>query len=331
LIDVHSLYDLIELGDIDELLREIDRRSDRRDWQGMLEVRDRCRMAVERGKQLWGVAGHAEYRLALEAPGDLAASVLDSDPGPLVLGPLPEVAASTHDWDELAPHLPEGPLRGLTAYERVARSEDLSAHDDLAVHVSAFELPLSLQDFEPRYSAAEYKADTARFPAPEISALGREQLTESSAETFDDPVRFALLDTVSAWTSTSNGRSAAVSVQGSAFDAIAALDVRDSEAVRISTEDAFALLAWAGASGGAHGRRSGMAAGRSKAWWAVAAIADLTDDGRLPHPEELAVLLRDVQWWTWGPLNHTEGWHLRLAAHDLVDDVAYAVTAHDEV
>jgi hypothetical protein len=61
-----SLSDLIELGDPDELLREVDRRCDARDWPGLLELRDRCLAAVERGKQLWGVAAQAEYRLALE-------------------------------------------------------------------------------------------------------------------------------------------------------------------------------------------------------------------------------------------------------------------------
>ena len=47
----------------------IDRLCDARDWALLVELRDRCRKAVDRGKQLWPAANHVEYRLALEAPG----------------------------------------------------------------------------------------------------------------------------------------------------------------------------------------------------------------------------------------------------------------------
>ena len=45
--------------------------------------------------------------------------------GRFALGPLSEVAASTHTWAELAPHAPPGPLAAVTAHERVVRGEDL--------------------------------------------------------------------------------------------------------------------------------------------------------------------------------------------------------------
>ena len=50
-------------------------------------------------------------RRARPAPGRWAATVLGGG-GPFSLGPLTEVAASTHSWDELAPHLPGHPETG---------------------------------------------------------------------------------------------------------------------------------------------------------------------------------------------------------------------------
>ena len=46
--------------------------------------------------------------------------------------------------------------------------------------------------------------------------------------------------------------------------------------------EALAWLAWAGASGGAHGRRRGAALGRFGALWVLAAVLDLTDEWPVP-------------------------------------------------
>ncbi len=121
-----SLEQIVEQGDLDQLVRTVDRLCETRDWDGLVELRDRCRWALERGKQLWPAASLAEYRLALEAPGKWAAGVLAEGAGRFALGPLPEVAASTHSWGELAPHLAPGPLAAITAHERVLRGEDLA-------------------------------------------------------------------------------------------------------------------------------------------------------------------------------------------------------------
>ena len=67
--DDQSNAELVELGDLDELTRQIDRLCSTRDWDALVDLRDRCRRALERGKQLWPAAAHAEYRLALEACG----------------------------------------------------------------------------------------------------------------------------------------------------------------------------------------------------------------------------------------------------------------------
>ena len=103
---------LIAGNDLDELVREVDRRTDADDWDGLVRLRDRCRAAVERGFQLWPAASLAEYRLALRAPAAWAGAVVVEGAGRFALGPLAEVAASTHGWAELAPHLPRRAARG---------------------------------------------------------------------------------------------------------------------------------------------------------------------------------------------------------------------------
>ena len=147
---------LVELGDLDELVRQVDRLADADDWDGLVDLRDRCRRALERGRQLWPAASLAEYRLALDAPGRFAAAVLEPNAGRFALGPLSEVAASTHTWADLAPHAPPTPQAALAAQERVVRGEDLSGDDRIDRQV--VELPLALQTWEPRYPTAEYKA-----------------------------------------------------------------------------------------------------------------------------------------------------------------------------
>ena len=115
----------------------------------LLALRTRARASHERGRQHWPAAEYAEYRLALEAPGEFAAQVLVEGAGRFALGPLTEVAASTHTWDELAPHLDAGPLAAITAHERVIRGEDLTR--DERVDPSVLTVPLVLEDWEAGY------------------------------------------------------------------------------------------------------------------------------------------------------------------------------------
>ena len=98
------ITDAIEGNDLDELLRIVDALCDTREWDALVNLRDRARLALERGRQLWPAASHAEYRLALEAPDEYAAEMLVEGAGHFALGPIAEVAASTHTWAGLAPH-----------------------------------------------------------------------------------------------------------------------------------------------------------------------------------------------------------------------------------
>ena len=59
-------------------------------------------------RQLWPAATLAEYRLALHAPPRYVAAVLDESDGlsgQFTIGPLTEVAAQHHTWDELCDEL----------------------------------------------------------------------------------------------------------------------------------------------------------------------------------------------------------------------------------
>lgn len=318
--------ELVDRGDLDELLRRVDDYCDGGRWQALLELRDTCRAAFERGRQLWPAASHAEYRLALQAPGRWAAAVVAPGAGRFALGPLSEVAASTHSWDELAPHLPPTPEAALVAQERVIKGEDLRA--DGRVDHMLVELPLVLADAEPTYPTAVYKPYTAEFAGAGGPPAWEAVDVREGAERVDDgdaDAERALLDVVGAWTTQSNGAAAAVAVVGDAAAAIGALGVAGTVRVaEVGLADALAEAAWAGASGGAHGRRRGMAQGRFGAWWAVGAMAGALDE----WPDVLPAAAR-LRWYRWERPEPATGWSFRLAAERPSDGRAFAVEATD--
>lgn len=317
---------MVELGDVDELTRLVGRLCSTGEWDVLVELRDRCRAALARGRQLWSVAAHAEYRLALEAPGTWAARMLEPGAGRFGLGPLSEVAASTHTWEELAPHAPPGPVASLAAHERVVRGEDLRG--DGRVDAAVLELPLALEPWEPRYAVATYEATEAHFPSPPVPPLVAVALPRAPRP-LDDPVATeALLDLVGAWTSESNGRADAVAVEGDAPTAVAALGPPGARVAELTPDAALAHLAWAGASGGAHGRRRGMAAGRFAAWWAVAALAGLSEAWPVPAPG-LGEAAAELRWFAWDAGEPATGWSLHLAVEDPGEGLAWALAATD--
>lgn len=318
---------MIELGDLDELVREIDRRCDRRDWDGLRRLRDLSRAALDRGKQLWPAAAHAEYRLALEAPGRWAASVIVEGAGRFALGPLAEVAASTHAWADLAPHLDGGPATAAVAQERVVRGEDLTG--DPRLPAAVFDpLPPRLQRWEPAYPVATYEPDAAHFPMPPLrTASAPVALPSTPPDPLPDPDGTgALIQLADAWVTGSNGRAVAVAVAGRAVDAVAALGAPRAQMAEIDPADALALMAWTAASGGAHARRRGMAAGRFDAWWSAATIAGLGGDW---GADELGDALGDLRWFVWNAGEPDTGWWFRLAVEDPDDGLAWAVSAAD--
>lgn len=330
--------ELVELGDVDALTVHVNELVADHQWAELVSLRERCRLALERGKQLWAVAAYIEYRLCLEAPGEWAATMVEQGTGRFAFGPLPEVAASTHTWAELSPYLHPTPQAAMAAHERVVRGEDLTA-DDVATSLPAvLDLPLRLAPWEPSYTLPEYHPEAMEVTPPRLPPLRPARPAQPALKSPPQPgppgtddVTAALEELVSAWTAESNGRAEAVSAPGTAPDAVAALGAPLLAIVELSPGAALSAMAWAAADGGAHGRRRGAAPGRFGAWWVVAALGDLLDDWP-PAPAEMAAVLHETRWYAWGSGEPVTGWALRLAVE--TDDGAagahaWAIAATD--
>jgi hypothetical protein len=323
-----GLDDWIDRGDLDELIRACDRLSERREWDELTRLRDRARAGFERGHQLWPAAARAGYLLALEAPAEWAVPAVEGGAGPFTLGPLTEVLASTHTWEEVADHLRDRRIAALVAHERVVRGEDLE--DRAEVDRTVFDIPLRLAAWEPAYAVATYHADRIDTPRPALPRPGPPSDLPPAARPAEDPDGVtALTDLAATWATDSNGRVEAVAVAGDARAAIAALGPRRASVATIGVATTTALMAWTAASGGAHGRRRGAAAGRFGAWWALAALTDLLDDWPVDG-DELGAALGELQWFAWAMGEPDTGWSCRLAAQDPDHGLAWAMAAGDD-
>lgn len=306
---------LVASNDLDELVREVDRRTSAGDWPGLLRLRDRCRAALERGFQLWPAASLAEYRLALRAPGQWSAAMTSEGAGRFAVGPLPEVAASTHAWAELAPHLPPGPLAGVCAHERVVRGEDLR-HAGVPF-ADVFDVPLVLEAWEPQWPVATYGDNEVHAPRPRLPALRAVRLPDPGSRVDHPDAETALLAVVAPWVSQSNGRAEVSCVRGGALAAVAALGVVEARVAELEAGEALVQLAWAAASGGAHGRRRGAAAGRDLAWGSADALGGVG-------------AVHDLRWFAWDDDALPElGWKLHLAVEHPTEGVGWALAASD--
>ncbi len=155
-----TLDELVHRGDLDGLVRLIDGRTAGGDWAGLLRLRDASRAAVATGRQLWPAATLAEYRLALWAPADWAATVLDEDSGRFTIGPLTEVVAVHHTYADLAAHVPIGPRLGFIAHERALRGEPIDGAPEV------LDIPLAVQPWEPAYVLATYTDEGVQADPP---------------------------------------------------------------------------------------------------------------------------------------------------------------------
>jgi Family of unknown function (DUF6183) len=321
-----DLQQLIEAADLNGLLRAVDGLCSAGNWEGLIDLADRCEDALERGKQLWPIADHIDYRLALEAPGDYAASVLGVETSRFALGPLTEVAASRHTWEELAEHIDLPQAAAFTAQERILRGERLDG--DPRAHPEILELPLHLMEWEPTYSLATYRSNVVEVAEPWTpkKPLGDVSPTPSAPELDEQEIVDALLDLVTPWTAESNGAARAVVVEGDARAAASALTFENLRMGELAPDEALQRIAWAAASGGAHGRRRGAALGRSMAWY----LTSLVGDVRVPSdPEEIHRALGALRWFYWDEGAPEEGWVIRIAVEDPEHGWAAALGATD--
>lgn len=322
-----ALTSLIEGSDLAGLNRYVDAVCARRDWDHLIETRDLCNEAVTRGKQVWAVAQYAEYRMALEAPAEIAASVVADGKGRFSLGPLWEVAASTHTWDDLKVHVSVPTVRAMIAHERSIRGDTV---DEAEIDPAVLGIPVEVQEWEPRYPVAEYRSDRVSFP-DEIFDIPMEwiDLPPPGDALRDDAVCDVLGDVVKAWWDDSLGKSEVVTVDGTIEEAIRSLGPHRVRAAEIDTATAMEALVWAGASGGAHGNRRGTPVGRAAAWWVLLEILGYDeppeDSGSMA--EEAATL----RWLLWDPGDRIGGWNLHIGVEDPEDRIAWVISAVDAV
>jgi hypothetical protein len=190
------------------------------------------------------------------------------------------------------------------------------------------DLPLRLAEWEPEYDLAHYRPDGADFPGPAPRPFETVDVLSRASETTHDPATDALVDAVRAWTEGSEGEAQAIAVRGDALGAIAAVGRDRVRIAALDPAEAIRTLAWAGASGGAHARRPGAAAGRFAAWWAGAALTGLLE--RWPvDAAELGDALARLRWYAWDSGAATTGWRLHLAIEDPASARAWAVAAVD--
>lgn len=319
---------LVEIGDLGELASRVDSLCFDDRWDLTVDLRDRCRAALTRGKQLWPAAAYAEYRMALDGPPAIAASVLGSPAERFTLGPFAEIIASAHSFAELRPYLQASPGSGIVAHEHVVRGEVIADVAWLGPYADVLGVPLQLEDWEPAYPLADYSPSRALFPAPPIDTTMIEVVAESVRQVKDPDTLRALRDLAHVWCAESNGHVEAVSIEGTASEAVATLGCRKHRIGRISAKEAMALMAWTAGNGGAHGRRRGMAAGRQAAWWALTHLAGLGDEVDV-QPFELGRASEELEWSVWDDGSESTGWNLRLAIADPAEDLAWAMTASD--
>jgi hypothetical protein len=317
--------ELVEAADLNGLLRAVNVLCGERAWDELLDLADLCEDAIDRGKQLWPIAAHIDYRIALEAPGEIAATVLLPDAGRFSLGPLTEVAASTHTWSELAPHLEAPQNAAYVAQERILRGEDLTG--DERAHPEVLELPMQQEPWEPTYALATYRSDHVEVAEPwePRAPLAVAEAVDAPAVD-DDELEEVLLGLVTPWTTESNGAARVAVVEGDALGAAAQLTDGRVRIGPLDAEEAIRAVAWAAASGGAHGRRRGAALGRSLSWYT---LSTLLGTEWPVSGEELGRALEDLRWFRWDEGDPEEGWVLRLAVQHDRDGWAAAIAATD--
>ena len=320
-----TLQDLIEASDLAGLTRYVDGVCVSRDWEQLTVVRDRCNEAVERGKQVWAIAQFAEYRMALDAPAEMAGAVMSDGRGRFALGPLWEVAASSHTWVELSRYVSVPTVRAMIAHERSIRGEvvDVASIDDRVL-----EIPVAMQPWEPSYPVADYQSDRATFP-DDIFDLPMEwiELPDAMDRDDDDRVCNALLNLVGPWWEDSIGHAEVATVEGTIEDAIRTLGPHRVRAADVDLATGLEAMVWAGASGGAHGRRRGTPTGRALAWWVVLEVLGYEE---VPEDrDELGREADELRWVLWDPGDRVGGWNLHIGIEDPQDGLAWVLSAVD--
>ena len=321
-----SQYELINRADLDGLVRLIDDYCETRSWSDLLGLRDACKAAVTNGRQVWPASTLAEYRLALLAPPEIAVQVVGDEAGRFTMGPLTEVIAQNHEWSELSEFLDPSPTATFIAYECAIRGQRIESE-----LFPALESPCNLLALETNYALAEYHDNEAKFPTPLIPQMNSAiAVPPTSAPVIQDTeAQTALQQLVDTWTTQSSGELHISCVEGSVLDALASLNIGEARLSLLTASEALAWLTWAGANGGAHGRRRGNALGRDAAWWTVAALTESTSRWPLTA-DDLQEVATSLQWFWWDANEAQTGWNVQLCVHHPVRYRSWAISLCDK-
>lgn len=323
-----SLEHLIQRADLDALVRYVDDTCSSRDWSHLITIRNEARNAVHTGRQLWPIATLANFRLALWAPAEYAARALDDTARTFMPGPVPEIMAVHHSWDDMVTHLEHGHDRGIFAYERALRG-DIIASDEPEI----LDIPIAVQPWEPHYVTATYNDVGIVETFPHLSSASDAGLHRGCVvEPLDDTdTTDAMRHMLNAWTAQSNGTARVVVVEGDLDAALGGLGFTDTESTvaSLSHHDAWRLMGWAASTGAAHGKRRGAATGRSDVWWMFAQFAGIGEPWP-PHSDELGDIAGACEYFTFtNDKTPTVGWGFHLIVVDPEEGRSLAVSAHD--
>jgi hypothetical protein len=159
---------LVDRADLDEIIREIDALCAKREWNELASLRNKCAAAVKTGRQVWPAATLANYRLALHADAKNAAESLQHPTSTFSVGPLTEVIAQSHSWNEIEKYITDPPMRGFVAYERAIRGDTIENDESLQ---AILEIPLALGTWEPSYEVPLYSDNGVEAPTPLLTAV----------------------------------------------------------------------------------------------------------------------------------------------------------------
>jgi hypothetical protein len=325
-----ALEQLIHRADLDGLVRHVDDTCATRDWEHLVEIRNDARAAVNTGRQLWPIATLANYRLALWAPARFAVLALDDTARTFMPGPVSEILAVHHSWEDLEPLLDSGHDRGVFAYERALRGDIIDAHEP-----EILDIPIAVQLWEPSYRYVAYNDDGVVEEFPELGrwndAIVLEGIDTASLDETDTIDAFRHM--MNSWTTQSNGTADLAIVEASPAHALGALGYAgiETELSPISCHEAWETLAWAASSGGAHGKRRGVATARSDVWWLFAHIAGLGDEWPC-DADECGEIARGCEYYVFrNDKAPTQGWGLHLVIVDPEEGLSVALRAHDSL
>lgn len=318
-----SLDELIQRADLDGLVRHVDDACSSRDWDHVLRIRDDARAAVATGRQLWPIATLANFRLALWAPAHLAVRALDDSARTFMPGPVSEILAVHHSWADLEPHLAHGHDRSLVAYERALRGDLIDEGEPMVL-----EIPFAPAPWEPAYALAGYDDDGVIDEMPEFVYRWSPCATTPTEPLRDDTVQvFAQM--MSPWTAQSDGTARAVVVEGGLEEALGGLNVSDARVSPLTTDEMVSWLAWAASSGGAHGKRRGVATGRSEALWMLTVFTGLDDDWP-DSLDELGEVLEGLECHAFVSPDHpAQGWWMQTVIVDREEGLSLGLLARD--